>query len=416
MRMHSYVILLACLLAAACNPTDTPAARQSDVNLAAPSARDTFDATLREHGLRIYWDRQAQLRPGETIARQYLLDENVYYLTNLNTLLCYNARTGVFKWACNVAPANTPVFAPAHVDEVTFPDDTLGMPEILAPETIQYAQSFDAVTINTLSYVMLINRETGHVVRSPDEGRFDDFAADGPGVCDGINYFVGSPTGRCYALDLLAGDGVEAWREDAYGSIGAAVRYYNDRVYFASYDGLLRCFKTVPEIEFIWAKITQGRLVTDFLIHRGRLLLPCETNRLYCLDALNGEELWPPFITRGDLTTPVQASEDTIFQYADDDGLYAVDLHTGEQRWRLADGRYVAAVVEGVAYVIDANQQMRLIDELSGEQIGMIDMSDFTMIMPNADGSAIYAVTDDQILYCLRPLSAGYLTPDMLTD
>ncbi len=308
------------------------------------------------------------------------------------------------------------MFAPAHVDEVTFPDDLSNMAQILDPDKIAYAQSFDAVTINTLSYVLVLDRTTGRVVRSHDEGQFDKFAADDSGVSDGSNYFVGSPTGRCYGIDLVVG--VEIWREDAAGSITAAVRYYNDRIYFASHDGMLRCFKTRPKVEFQWGKITSGRLIGNFLIHRGRLLLPCESNRLYCLDALNGDEIWEggPFITRGDLRADVQASDDTVFQYAEDDGLYAIDLHTGKQRWHMAEGRYVAAVMEGVAYVIDADKGMHLVDELTGEESALIDMSRFTLILANANDAGIYAVDTDQTTYCFRPLSAGYLTPEMLAD
>ncbi len=414
MRMHSYVILLlACLMATACNPT--PRDLDGPGGQAGADTPDPFVAMMRDHGLRVYWDRSSLLENNEQIERMFLLDENVYYLTNNNTMLCQNARTGQFKWAYNVAPAGRPVFAPAHVDEVNFPDDLSNMAEILDPDKINYVQSFDAVTINTLSYVLLLDRNTGRVVRSQDEGLFNKFAADDSGVSDGSNYFVGSPTGRCYGIDMVVG--VEIWREDAEGSVTAAVRYYNDRVYFASYDGKLRCFKTRPKIEFQWAKITPGPLVANFLIHRGRLLLPCETNRLYCLDALNGDEIWEgPFITRGELRADVQASEDTVFQYAENDGLYAVDLHTGKQRWHMTEGRYVAAVLEGVAYVMDANKGMHLIDELTGEESAVIDMSRFTLILPNANDTGIYTVGEDQATYCFRPLSAGYLTPEMLAD
>ncbi len=83
MRMHSYVILLACLMAAACNPSSSDPrdigqpGQGGDVDQSSQGSDVAIITTLRENGLRLYWDRKGLVTPGEQIERIFLLDENV---------------------------------------------------------------------------------------------------------------------------------------------------------------------------------------------------------------------------------------------------------------------------------------------------------------------------------------------------
>lgn len=410
-----WIVVLTCLALAGCTPSrgfSTGGAGRS-APPQADAVRGMDPAELQAAGLQSYWQGTVELPPGERIIRIRRLDEKLYCLTNLNTLVAVSAQVGVTKWRHNIARPGQTVFDPIHVDDVSIPDDMVGIAGIVDSDTIPTTVPFDAVIVNTLSSVVVLDRSDGREVRGPHDIHFD-FAANTGGASDGASFFVGGINGRFYGVELMTG--VELWQESTARLLTASVQYFAAHVYVGGEDHVFRVIKISGRRQFAWSQTLEGPITADFYVGNNQCFVPCEDRRLYAFIALNGEQLWPAFITSGELRTPVQVAEETIFQYAHADSLYAINRITGQERWNMPEGRTVLAVMEGRAYVLDENKVMHVVDEMTGEVIATVDMSSLDLLLANATTPAIYAATTDGQVFCFRPMSAGHLTPQMLED
>ena len=76
-----------------------------------------------------------------------------------------------------------------------------GIAELIKSDPHNQSEAFDAVIVNTISYVLLINRTNGQLVR-----KFDfEFVANTPGSSDGGLFYVGSVNGWYHAVRLSEG-------------------------------------------------------------------------------------------------------------------------------------------------------------------------------------------------------------------
>ena len=313
----------------------------------------------------------------------------------------------------SVAPPEQTVFAPIHVDDVALPEDVLGIEAITNPDSVPAVVPFNAVIINTLSYVVVLDRKNGRVVRGPHDVRFS-FAANTGGASNGAMFFVGGINGRFYGIDLLTG--VESWQEGTGKLLTASLRYDDGILYVGGEDGVFGAWTITAKHEFGWERTVEGAISADFYLGNDQCFVPCEDRRLYAISARDGTYIWPPFITAGELRTPVQVSDATIFQYANGDSLYAVNRLTGQERWNMPDGRTILAVMEGKAYVLDKDKMMHVVDELTGEVSATVDMNGLDLLLANTSTPAIYGATRDGDVFCFRLISAGHLTPAMLEE
>lgn len=375
-----------------------------------------FDADqLQAAGLKVYWEHSLELEAGEQTDRIFRLDEKFYCLTNTNMLIAVSARVGLPKWRHPIASPGQTVFAPTHVDDVALLDEVYGIGGILDPESVPAAIPFDAVMINTLSYVLVLDRKDGRVVRGPNDVRFN-FAANTSGVSNGPMFFVGGIDGRFRALDLVFG--VQAWVEGTttMGMITSSLQYADAKLYVGTEGGEFVATDITTTRSFGWRRSVDGPISADFAVSNGQCFVPSEDRRLYAISAVDGKDIWDAFIASGELRTPVQVSPATIFQYAHDDRLYAINRLTGKERWNMPDGRTILAVMDGKVYVLDKDKIMHVVDEETGEVSASMDMNGLSLLLANTATPAIYATTTDGRAFCFRTLDAGHLTPAMLEE
>ena len=130
---------------------------------------------------------------------------------------------------------------------------------------------------------------------------------------------------------------------------------------------------------------------------------------------MDGEPLWEqPFVCEGPLRDPVQVAEYTIFQFARRDKFYAVNLVTGKQRWDLPEGRKALAVMDGEVYVLSDSNAMLIVDEMLGTVKTALPLTGWELFAGNTDKPAIYVASRSGKVACIRKLSTGRLTPDLL--
>ncbi len=368
---------------------------------------------LAKASLEYYWQYPVRfLAAGETVERIWRLDENLYGLTSRNRLIALDAANGTFKWELTVAEAGRKVFAPCHADEVklakfggirlvTHPPD---------PEDKEKVTTVNGVVINTTSYALLLERQTGQTLRKLDF----KFAANSPGSSDGIYFFVGSSRGWYYAVRLV--DALTPWTMGTDDMITARPAAYGGRLYVASRDGRFYAVNPyLPKDRHLWTRKTAGPLTADFTVDSRGCFVGGEDFNLYAYDVVEGDTLWV-FRAQGSLREPVQVGARTIYQRADQDRFYALDLATGRKRWELPDGHSVLGTIGSHVYVLTFERKLRVIHEALGREKMTLPMTGLDLFVRNAVKPVIYAATREGKFVCIRAASAGHLAPDMLKD
>ena len=374
--------------------------------------------------LGVYWQVDLTLNPGERVNRLCLLGQSLYCLTTHNRLMSLEAARGRSQWTFAPSRPDVHLYTPLHADGVVVPAGLPGnAPDKPGLVVTDQVQPFDAVIVNTLSDVLVLDRATGKVNMKVPLG----FPAGTGGALAQIAtgkyvYYLASATGQCYALDLSRA--LNLWQTDMGAAVRAAPAFYAGMLFVADEAGVLHAGSADPSgPKSLWnsnqidSQPMHGAVTADLVIDERGCFVPCQDNRLYAFDRTTGKALWPPIVCQGPLRQSPQVGENTIFQYATRDRLYAVDIPTGTQRWALPAGRVVVALVRdrgSHVYLIDDANTLRVIEEISGQELASSPMTGFDVYLPNATVPAVYAASRTGRVACIRPLAAGRLTPEMV--
>jgi len=138
---------------------------------------------------------------------------------------------------------------------------------------------------------------------------------------------------------------------------------------------------------------------------------------VYAFSLSGGEPIWR-FTCQGPLIDAIQVSENSVFQYARGDKLYAISPANGKMRWAMPHGRRVLACMPvsdiPMAYVLGASRNLLVVDEILGKVRASIPLTGCDRFADNTTAPAVYLGSSDGRLYCLRQLGAGRLTADIL--
>jgi len=368
-------------------------------------------SVLTEAGLQYYWQLPLALDSGESIVYLEQIDENLYCLTDSNRLIAIDAVKGLPKWYYAVGEKSATVFHPVHADKLRLTAETGGIKEIRQPVPAGRLEPFDAVLINTLSYVLVIDRSNGQLRRKIPF----DFAANTTGTCDGTYFYVGSTKGWYYAIRL--NEAVKEWWHSANGMITAPIEKFRGSIYIADDTGTIIATRTSAGGRKVWKQQLRGAVTGKFHVDQRGCFVASDDNRLYAFSLTDGQPLWEqPFVCEGPLRDPVQVAEYTIFQFARRDKFYAVNLVTGKQRWTLPDGRKVLAVMDGQVYVLSAGNGLLIVDEMLGTVKTEVPLTGWELSAGNTDKPAIYVASGSGKVACIRKVSAGRLTTDLLGE
>ena len=381
---------------------------------AARAARDDWAGVpgpevLAKAQLQYYWRYRVPLDSGATIQRIWRLDENLYALTSGNRLICLDAVVGTYKWGRQVAEAAQTVFAPSHADSVMVPEAG-GIAAIINPPDRARMKAFNAVVINTLSYALLLNRDTGEQVRRLPF----DFAANTGCSADSTYLYAASTKGLFYAIRLA--DGLPHWTLSTGDMISTRPKLFNRRLYVASQDA--RFYAVNPEIERdrkLWTQETDAPLTADFYVDARGCFVPSQDYRLYAYETAGGTDLWT-FRTQGPLTQGAQVGAKSVFQYSDNDKFYCIDIANGRERWTSPEARQVLAVVEPNVLALSADGRLLVISETLGKVEMSLPLTGLNLFARNAAKPMIFAAGRDGRFVCIRPAGAGALTAEMLKD
>ena len=368
---------------------------------------------LENAGLDYYWKWKLPL-DGDTIVRTFLIDDNLYCLTNMNRLIAIDATRGILRWAkwVHVAKPGVKVYDPVHVKNVMIPRTPPTRKEILQPKLTanRKAKAFDAVIISTKANALVIDQENGDEIR---DIQYNFKAGASAGVCsNGKLLFV--PDARGWYHAILLHEMLESWTLSVEGAITLPPRYVDDKVIVVSEKGRLQVASTFETRKKIWTRPLGTAINAPILATRSHLLVPCMDMRLYAFDTTTGRELWEPFDCKKPLRDIPQISEVSAFQYARGGDFHALAIVTGKLRWTLPDARKVLAAMDHKVYLMDKRNRILVVDEILGETKAAIQMPPTDLLAANTTAPAIFGASRDGNLYCIRTIDAGHLTAEML--
>ena len=245
-----------------------------------------------------------------------------------------------------------------------------------------------------------------------------------PVAAEGIVYF-GSDDGHLYAVEIESGH--EVWRFPTGDEIHSSPAVADGRVYFASYDGYVYAvdIKTGQEVwkfdtmvdsplTYIprprYDDYTSSPLVKDGIVYIGGL----DPNKcLFALDAKSGAEIWQ-FAPK--LPDQIRSSPaifgDTLYVGGEFSKFYALDVETGEQKWRLSLGGNVgyapAVSAEGVVYFSSKDTQLHAVDGETGTELWaerLYGMAWTTGSPAVANGFVYVGISDGYQLFAIDPVT-----------
>ncbi len=364
---------------------------------------------IGQAGLKFYWDNDLYLLPGESVAKAWLLDENIYFLTDTNHLYAVDAATGLIRWDTDLAKPDQTVFRPVHADQVSMQKEPPSIVVALDSEkSKKNLDTFDAVVINTLSDVFVFDRATGTKYRQISF----DFAANTAGAVYGTRYYVGAVDGSYHMVYLR--EAAMGWQRGTNEVLMAPLEVESARVYVGGMDEYMYAVEVQNKPKKLWTRKLDGGVRTEFHVGMRGCFVPCEDYRLYGLDPSTGDDLWSPVATNGPLRNGVQVSETTVYAYAQNDHFYAVDLANGRVRWKDPAGRAVLAVMDKETYLLDNAGQLQVRNQATGQTRLTLPLTGLSIFARNTRAPGIYAATPDGRIYCIRQADAGHLTAEML--
>jgi outer membrane protein assembly factor BamB len=376
-----------------------------------PSGPLANNAVLGKADLQYYWQCKVPLENAESIDQIYKLDENLYALTDRNRLICLDAMRGMMKWSYVVAEIGEKVYRPCQADRATLSPKVPGIAEMLTNSPDKSSRvTFKPVVINTLNRFVVLDRDTGEVMR---EVPLAGVASTG-GATDGTYFWVGTTRGWCSCY--LLQEGVLAWSMGTDSMLAASPAAFGPRVFLGGTDGSVRAAMAGHDFRAAWQRPIGGAVHAPLAVTDKACLVPCDDNRLYGFAPSTGLELWKqPFICRGPLRDPPQAGAATIFQYAKGDRFYAVNLVSGQKRWDSDSARAVLALIEKQVYLLDRHNNLQVVDEILGTVKTTLPMSGYDRYAANTVTPAIFIGSHDGHMACIRLISAGYLRPEDMT-
>ncbi len=365
---------------------------------------------LAKAGLKYYWDIKIGLDDGEQITRLYSMDENLYCLTNTNKLIAIDAARGIIRWRVAVADPAKPVYRPVHYKDLTMTEEVTTIEGVLSPEKKPAPVTFDAVIVNTITHALVLDRITGKQYRklmlTP--------AADCGGTCDGRYFLYGTVKGTVQAYYLE--EAQPAWHVATEDIIKAPIESFGGLFYVAGQDNIFYVFSAAVRPERKWRQRMSGPVVTQFHVDDRGCFVPCDDNRIYAFDRVSLTELWDPFVCEGPLRTPIQVGQITLFQYAEGDRFYAINLADGKLRWTLPTRHRVVGMIGNNVCLVDDNGNLMVMDQILGpkDTKTSLPMTGMELFASNVTAPAVYTATRDGKVFCIRSITDGHLTAEML--
>ncbi len=265
-----------------------------------------------------------------------------------------------------------------------------------------------------------------------------DRVVGSPVSSGGVIYF-GGDDGNIYAVDAETGH--QLWKHVTGGPAPSTPAVVDGTLYAVSYDGKLHAldartggvrwkFATGGERRFeakgIHGMQPKNQTIADpfdiFLsspvVAQGAVYFGSGDGNLYAVDVASGEQRWK--FQTGDVVHASPAYANGVLFFGSwDSYFYAVDAATGQEKWRFHGGEDPAihnqvgfqsspAVVDGVVYTGCRDAQLYALDAATGKEKWHFDNAlSWVISSPAVSQGKVYFATSDSSLYHVVDAATG---------
>lgn len=346
---------------------------------------------LEQAGYGKFWNVDLVLEGGDRVSSVHLLDENLYIKTRKGIVTAVQADTGLIRWS-------------RSLDDHSFRDR--------APTHVSTDSGDGPVVFVTHSKIHVFDRYGGDLIRQIEL----PLPAGGGAVADACSMYLGGADGNFYALRwLCAGNRpLTRWRAAVNGVVISSPMLTNDdRIYFASTGGDIYCVATSNKA-LLWSYRTEGEISGGIHVDESGVYVASHDHRLHVLDRDDGSPIRSYLLPGPLLETPVVAQR-TVYQYCQNEGLFAFDVDTRRTLWHKPDARkFVARAAESLVLMSEAGD-LSIVDNDSGALGHTIDLPEGVFVATNPRDATLFMSTSAGRLLCARPLGYPYLRRERLT-
>ena len=350
------------------------------------------DAQLERAGLRKFWEARLPLGAKDVLEDGYLLDEALYVTSEGGGVYALKADVGLLRWGADLTERDYTIFPPTHV---------------------RTADGAGPVVIPTTTEIFVFDRFLGELIE-----RFTpEFATGGGAVAYDHRLFIGSAGGRFYSVVFnhpRLDKPFKRWEVKVGGPVTARpVLYQGDHLLFASQDGVVYSCRAADKA-FSWSYRTGGPIFGDPMVDAGGAYVASSDRSLYKLHPGVGKVLWRTRFPQPLQDGPVVAGQ-TVYQYCPGHGLTALDAGTGSEKWRQADGRFLAAHSPAGDVVFTADHRIVVVDHESGDVQATIDAPMIIKPVVNTLDDSVFLLGSEGRVVCIRLGNVPYLLRQQVT-
>lgn len=141
---------------------------------------------------------------------------------------------------------------------------------------------------------------------------------------------------KFYALDAQSGE--EIWHFSPEGGLRSSAAYYNEVVYFGSWDGNIYALNA-KNGDLIWSFATEGKIYSTPAVESNSVIFASNDEFLYSLNAEDGSKQWSFNLKSHDVNEWIPrisssaVTKDAVFIGSLNGNLYSIDLKDGTLRW-----------------------------------------------------------------------------------
>jgi outer membrane protein assembly factor BamB len=247
----------------------------------------------------------------------------------------------------------------------------------------------------------------------PSEWDFEFFLSSP--VVDGARIFAGSGNGDVLAIDATNGHVV--WRHPTAGHVRGSPSVFEGLVYVGSFDGYVYALDQKSGAE-IWKFATQGAGIdlkaagfdrrsvqSSPAVTQDLVVVGCRDARMYAIDRHTGLERWNVDNEMSWIvSSPAIAAGKAIAGTSDGRFVQAVDLATGKETWRTrtdSNSQASPAVAGDVVVTGDSLGSVLALDLATGRELWRVATGEAVYSSPLVRDGHVYVGSDDGKLYAL---------------
>ncbi len=337
---------------------------------------------LLQSGLAEQWQLTVPLKQqkNERIDRIFVFGDYLYVLTDQNYLYCINRAKGTVHFVLPLAVAGLPVCQPQYYqNKLWFMVGNKLL--VLDPESGVLSKAKRLRMIGT-SVACPVARNSTHLFVAGTDKRLHAIVAD-----EYLHQFMVTADDDSSITSVIADD---------------------DFVIFSTLSGNVVSISSESP-EKLWQFDVGGAITAPIVRDGNRLYVGSEDTKLYKFDIHTGKSLWAaPFQTGAALKTAAVTGTKVVYQYAGQQGLYAVDKQNGRKLWHVPDGVAFLAEKDSLAYVLAKPAVLVVMDNKKGKKLYSVNFASISNYAINTMDSRIYVADDKGRLMCIAPENADF--------